>query len=317
MRGSGLVYSPHMGEWPKVLQPVRGPIGVDKLDGVAAGMGDWGANTRSLLAEGAVSPDMICGQTLFLLSNQPRKPRTQKIPGGAGGVAGGVWVRERYTIHRPLERTDEFTVTGQSVGRHVRKGRRYGTNISQTHDSSGLLVASNITTGLLSYKPDASLQDSSEGLDPEDLDVAGPDHSVAANNPCLDRLAELKPGDTFGGHDVLVSLDMMAARDTKNPSNPIHSDPELAKKAGLGRPIAGGNHVLSFALEVLMDAAGAHSLLHGASFDVRWKAPVEDDTVITPTARVVAVDGAVTFELDVALKSGVTAMTCTAVVPLP
>ncbi|MCB0990491.1 MAG: MaoC family dehydratase [Acidimicrobiales bacterium] len=311
-----------MGEFPRQLVAVSGPIDADKLDGVAAGMGAWGDHTRSLLDKGIVSPDMICGQTLFLLSNQPRNPnRAQHIPGGAGGVAGGVWVRERYTIHRPLERTDVFTVTGQTVGRHVRKGRRYGNNTSQTFDSSGNLVASNISTGLMSYVPDPDLADGAEGITGDELVAVGPDGDAAMSNPHLDRLAELSVGDVFGGHDVTVSLEMMAARDTKNPSNPIHSDPELAKKAGLRRPIAGGNHVLSFVLEVLMDAIGTEGLLHGSSFDVRWKAPVEDGVVIVPTATVIETGDSsgvdmVVFDTEARLGAdGPVAMTARVCVP--
>jgi acyl dehydratase len=304
--------------WPRPLREARGPIRADKLDGAAAGMGAWGKELRALAADGFVPPDMLTGMTLFLLSSQPRNPdQKQDIPGGGGGVAGGVWVRERYTIHRPLRRDDAFTVRGASAGRHVHKSRRYGTTSSATFDSTGEPVATNLTTGLLSYRVQDGLMDGVEGRAPDDIPSPSPDWLAAKANPCRDALLGLRPGDALGGYPVTVSLALMEARDTRTPDNPIHSDPELARRAGLPRPIAGGSHVLAFALEPIMARAGRESLLHGARFDIRWKAPVYADLVVTPRARVADVTpDRVVFEVDATLEDSTTAMTGRIVVPL-
>lgn len=303
--------------WPKRLTPASGPMRADKLDGAAAGMGQWGAQTRTLAAEGTVPPDMMTGLTLFLLSSQQRDPGKQKIPGGGGGVAGGVWVRERFTIHRPLARDEAFTVAGEAVGRHVHKGRRYGTNRCQTFNAAGELAATNVTTGLLAYKVEEGLADTLEGLSPDDIPAPEPDWTVAGDNPCLQQLKTLNAGEEFGGEAVVVALDLMEARDTKKPDNPIHSDPELAKKAGLEKPIAGGSHVLAFVLEVLLQHTGRHALLHGTCFDVRWKAPVFADQVIFPQVRVVQVThDRVVFDVEATLDSGASAMVGQVTVPL-
>jgi acyl dehydratase len=304
--------------WPKTLVSAAGPIRADKLDGAAEGMGEWGAETRALAAEGLVQPDMMTGLTLFLLGNQPRDPRSrQAIPGAGGGVAGGVWVRERFTIHRPLARDEAFTAHGESVGRHIHKGRRYGTTSSRTFNAAGEPAATNLTTGLLAYRVEDGLADALEGRSPDEVEAPQPDWTAAPANPCRQRLAALEVGETFGGYPVRVALALMEARDTKKPDNPIHSDPELARKAGLAKPIAGGSHVLAFVLEVVMQAAGRHSLLHGASFDVRWKAPVYADLVMVPQVRVSRADpDRVVFELDAVLESGATAMTGQVTVPL-
>lgn len=304
--------------WPRPLEDVRGPIPAAKLDGAAAGMGEWGPESRALAEHGLVPPDMLTGMTLFVLAHQPRDPgRKQDIPGGSGGVAGGVWVRERYTIHRPLARDDAFTVRGASEGRHVHKGRRYGTTSSETWNAAGERVATNLTTGLLAYKVEEGLADAVEGRSPDDIAPPAPDTSAAPHNPCRERLASLEAGDTLGGYRVTVSLALMAARDTKNPDNPIHSDPELARRAGLSRPIAGGSHVLAFALEPILARAGRESLLHGACFDIRWKAPVYADLVIRPTAQVVETHAdRVEFEVMATLDDGTTAMTGRIVVPM-
>ncbi len=303
--------------WPKPLQQAKGPFRRDKLEGAVEGMGDWGAHVHALAQENLVPPDIMTGLTLFILSHQPKDPSKQKIPGGGGGVAGGVWVRERFTIHRPLQWEDEFTVQGEAIGRHVHKGRRYGSNVSSTLNSSGELVGSNLTTGLLAYQVEEGLSDQVEGQNPDSVPGVGPDWSVAANNPCIDALRELNPGDSFGGHAVLVGLDLMEARDTNKPDNPIHSDPELAKKAGLKKPIAGGSHVLAFALEPIMEAAGTHALLHGAAFDIRWKAPVFADATIYPTANVTERnDRSVKFEVMARLEDDAVAMVGTVEIPL-
>jgi len=304
--------------WPRPLRESRGPIRAEKLDGASAGMGMWGAETQALATEGLVPPDMLTGMTLFLLSTQPKDSnRKQAIPGGSGGVAGGVWVRERYTIHRPLGRDEAFIVRGASEGRHVHKARRYGTTSSETFNAAGERVATNLTTGLLAYKVQQGLADEVEGRAPDDIPPPAPDRTAAGNNPCLEQLRTLRVGDVLGGYPVTVSLALMEVRDTSNPDNPIHSDPELARRAGLAKPIAGGSHILAFALEPILARAGRHALLYGATFDIRWKAPVYADRVIHPMARVTeAAADRVAFTVEATLEDGSTAMTGRVTVPL-
>jgi acyl dehydratase len=308
--------------WPQPLSAVHGPFSVDRIDGAAAGMGEHGPATAALAANGLVAPDLITGMTLFLLARQPRGERstTGSDPAVKGSaIAGGVWVRERFTIHRPLDRNERFEVTGQSEGRHIRRGRRYGTTSSRTVDGHNRVVATNLTTGLLSYKADPDLADQVEGVSPDDLPTPGPDHGAASGNPCIDAVAGAVAGQVLGGQPMTITLGMMAARDTSNPDNPIHSDLDAAKAAGLERPIAGGSHVLAFALEPLLAAWGGDALFHGAAFDVRWRAPTHCDVEIVPTATVTAVHAdLVEAELKVDLiDGGATAMTGTVVVPLP
>ncbi len=304
--------------WPKPLQSARGPLRADKLDGAAEGMGNWGAETKGLAADGLVPPDMICGMTLFILSEQPRDPeKKQKIPGGGGGVAGGVWVRERFTIHRPLQRDDRFSVAGENIGRHVHKGRRYSTSRCTTVNETGDIAATNLTTGLMAYKVEEGLAESLEGEDPNAISAPAPDWSAAKNNPYQEQLRRLTPGQILGDYPVPVGLALMQARDTKKPDNPIHSDPELARRAGLSRPIAGGSHILAFALEPILAEAGRQALFHGASFDIRWKAPVYADLTIRPTALVSdASEKQVVFDIEAKLDDGATAMTGRVTIPL-
>ena len=306
-----------MTEFPRKLTTVEGPFPAAKVNGAADGMGDYGDATRSVVAQGHLQPDLVTGMTLALLARQPRKPRA----GGekkASGVAGKVWVREQFTIHRPIAHDDAWQVGGESTGTYVKKGRSYSTTASRSHTSDGQLFATNLTTGLFSYRPNPDLADSVQGLPLDETPSPEPDWDAAQRNPHLELLRKLQVGDVLGDDRVLVSLAMMAARDTDNPDNPIHSDPEQAKKAGLGRPIAGGSHVLAFALELVMAALGNQVLLHGAHFDIRWKAPTEDNVHIVPTATVAAVDAdRVVMDLNVDLEDGRTAMVGTLTIPLP
>lgn len=314
--------------WPQPLQTVHGPFSEARIDGAAEGMGAHGPATREVVRLGMVQPDLITGMTLFLLARQPRpEPSADSNtdtgadagkPKKASPIAGGVWVREQFTIHRPLARVDRFEVSGESTGRYVRKGRSYGTTRAESRDSSGALVASNLTTGLLSYKAEAGREDEVEGLPVEQTPGPEPDWTAAGNNPHLEVIRAATPGQQFDGGEMVISLAMMAARDTAQPDNPIHSDPEEAKRAGLAKPIAGGSHVLSFSLEPLLAAWGPEALSHGTKFDIRWRTPTECDVAIQPSATVTAaLADRVVVDVSVTLAGGPVAMVGTLTIPLP
>jgi acyl dehydratase len=306
-------------DWPKPLHSVRGPFDTAKIDGALDGMGNYGDATWELGRKHLLQPDLITGMTLLLLARQPRRPRGENADHDSGitnGVSGKVWAREQFTIHRPVDRNDAFTVEGMSTGTHVRKGRRYSTTASTSRTSTGEVFATNLTTGLLSYRSEPDLADSVHGLGPED--TPEPDWDAARSNPHINKIRGHLQGASFGGERVLMSLEMMKARDTDTPDNPIHSDPEAARQAGLARPIAGGSHVLSMALETVMRALGPQSLLYGANFDIRWKAPTEDGVHVIPRAVLVeAGDDRVVLEVHVDIVDGPTAMVGTIVIPLP
>ncbi len=306
-----------MGEmtWPSELAPVPGPMAAAKLVGVRDGMGAAAPTTVALIDRGLLSADSVCGLTLYLLSRQPRTARMDR-EGRTSGTDGGVWVRERFTCHRPIRADERFLVTGASTGRYVRRGRRYGTTVSETRSASGELLAANMTTGLLAYRVEAGLEDEVVGSPLDETLSPQPAFSQAAENPCRPQLSSAEVGQRLGGEPVLMSLAMMAARDTDNPDNPIHSDPEKARAAGLDRPIAGGSHVLAFALEPILAAWGDEVLFHGSCLDVRWKAPTRSDVELVATATVSDVRAdRVCLDLHVGLADDVTAMTGTVVIP--
>ncbi len=278
-------------------------------------LGSAAKASRELLARGIVTPSVLAGMGLFLLAGQPRVPRPDGSRKSAP-VAGGVWVREQFTLHRPLRLGQEVVVTGVVERRYARKGRVYSTTRAETRDPDGRLLVSNCTTGLVRYRRDPDLADYEEGRAEAEVPRPRPDLDVAGENPALATLRGLAVGETLVGPTTLVSLELMRTRDGARSRNPIHTDPEAARRAGLEAPIAGGSHVLSFVEEVLMDAWGPEALLHGACRDVRFVGQVRAGSRLTPRARVEAVTRE---RVDVALEvecEGRTAVTGTLLIPL-
>jgi acyl dehydratase len=273
---------------PQELAPFRGVIEARLCQGAVAGLGDRGGPVRTLFEAGLVPPDVLTGMTLHLLASQPRRPRAD---GGAkrGAVSGGVWVREQVTYHAPMRVGEEVTISGESLRRFVRNGRRYGVTRSVTIGEEGRLLVSSCTTGLLSYRRDPALAEEEEGVPERDLGPPEVERGAAFANPCLERLRALEVGEVVETGPVLVTLEMMRWRDAGRNDNPIHTDPEVARREGLVAPIAGGSHVLAFLQAALMDAWGTEALLHGAHFDVRWVGQTRAENRIAARAEVTGV----------------------------
>lgn len=267
--------------YPRELERVEGPIPRDRVERVLAGMGKEGRASRALAERRLAPPELPTGFTLALLQGQPRSPGDKR----PGAVAGGVWVREQWTLHAPVPLDEPLVLSGTSLRRFVRKGRQYGVTASETRDASGRLLASNLTTGLERYRADAGA-DAAEGVPEQDVRAPEPDAQGALANPCLEVLRARRPGERLEGERVAMTIERLRDRDGPEPANPIHSDPQAAKQAGLDVPIAGGAHVLAFLQEILLQAWGIESLSHGAHFDARWISPVRAGTSIVPKAEV-------------------------------
>jgi acyl dehydratase len=69
--------------------------------------------------------------------------------------------------------------------------------------------------------------------------------------------------------------------------NPIHTDPEFAKKAGLDGTIAHGMLILAY-LSRFMASNFGRDWLTGGSLSARFKAPARTGDVITVSGRVTA-----------------------------
>jgi acyl dehydratase len=301
--------------YPYPLSPLHLPLDPAMVERIVTTIGPAKAS-QELYARGIVPPASLTHLTLILLTGQPRrsepKPRGEERP---SAVAGGVWVREQVTYHRPLQLADEVDITGGVARRFTRKGRRFSTTLSETRDPQGRLLVSSCTTGMTQYRPDPSLADETEGLEESAIPVPGPDAACAAENPCRDELRRVEVGERIEGAPFDFTLELLQRRDGKRPGNPIHSDPEAARKAGLSAPIAGGSHVLALLQETLMDAWGAEALIHGAAFDVRFISPVRAGSRIVPRTTVTATGAQLELDLEVECD-GQTALAGRAVIPV-
>jgi acyl dehydratase len=275
---------------PRALATIRQPLPTDLVHSAVLGLGDAAHASRDAFDRGLIPPDVLVGASLFLLASQPRAPRADGAK-PKGAVAGGVWVREQVTFHHPVAVGQELVISGESAQRFVKRGRLYGVTICETHSAEGCLLVSNRTTGLLRYRKEEGAPDEQQGLSDSELPPCAPDWAAAVGNPAREQLAALRVGDRIEAPRAVITLEMMRARDGKRDQNPIHTDPEVARREGLAAPIAGGSHVLSFLLEALMRAWTPEALLHGAHLDVRWTGQTYAGTGIESSAEVVRAEG--------------------------
>ncbi|RJQ40013.1 MAG: acyl dehydratase [Dehalococcoidia bacterium] len=83
--------------------------------------------------------------------------------------------------------------------------------------------------------------------------------------------------------------------------NPIHIDPEFAKKTPLGGTIAHGMLILGYVSEMLTGAFGMDWLESG-KLDVRFKAPARPENTVTVSGKITAVgdgNGAKLVKIDI------------------
>lgn len=285
---------------PLDLPAVPFPVTEGARERWTRGLGDRCPAVRELLSRGIAPPFTVTGCTIFLVSSH-------------FDITGGVYWREQVTYHRPVRLGETLSVAGRIEQVYVHDGRRYQVMTSRTVGEDGTPAATSRSTGLGKYRRDEGIEESSGGELPYE---AGPDFAAAAGNPLLASLRKLQPGQALEGEPQLVTLQMMRDWSAGDERNPIHTDPEVARKAGLAAPIAGGPHVLAFLQEMLMERLGAEALSHGSHFDVRWVSPVQDGgTVVTRAAVTVADARAVVLDLKMECD-GRTAMIGTATIPL-
>ncbi len=301
--------------WRQPLEPLRAPLAREFVDRVVGSLGPAAGPSPRLVGRGLAPPCALVGMNLALLVGQPRAPRADGSQ-RSDGVAGGVWVRERVTMHRPVRVDEELVTVGGGVRRYVRKGRRYSTTLSETRNAAGELVITTETTGLTRYRPEPSLPDSEEGPPEDAIAHPAPDPRHAGENPALGAIRALRAGDAWTGPAAHVTLELMRARDGARPRNPIHTDPDAARAAGLDAPIAGGSHVLAYAQELVLERLGDEALSYGACTDTRWLSPVRADAMLESHVRVArASPEAVELALE-AHCDGAVAMRSSLVIPL-
>lgn len=123
----------------------------------------------------------------------------------------------------------------------------------------------------------------------------------------LPRPEALRPGDALpplfraiGREDMLrFNRYVTGGRDTRN----IHTDDEVARRAGLPRAVAAGRHPAAFIAERMADLLGA-GFLAGGELEVTFVKPIFPGDVLQLTAKVrerVEEEGRVRLVFEVAL----------------
>ena len=102
---------------------------------------------------------------------------------------------------------------------------------------------------------------------------------------------ELATGSRLTGTPRQVTADKMIAfeRVIWHRVANVHSDPAVANKVGMAKPIASGQNQLAF-LHELMERNFADGWIKGGKISARWVCPVYADDLITPFGEIKAVD---------------------------
>ncbi len=119
--------------------------------------------------------------------------------------------------------------------------------------------------------------------------------------------------ETIRKDDILPKLTKLVTQDKINKwadvvgdHNPLHVDPEYAKKTKFKTTIAHGPLVISFISEMMMNWLGAGWIEGGKLLDVRFRAPVRSGDEITIQGRVThkrSVDSLNTIECEIFVEN--------------
>lgn len=119
--------------------------------------------------------------------------------------------------------------------------------------------------------------------------------------------------ETIRKDDILPKLTKLVTQDKINKwadvvgdHNPLHVDPEYAKKTKFKTTIAHGPLVISFISEMMGNWLGAGWIEGGKLLDVRFRAPVKSGDEITIQGRVMhkrIVDGINTIECEIFVEN--------------
>jgi acyl dehydratase len=104
------------------------------------------------------------------------------------------------------------------------------------------------------------------------------------------KIAELKEGMSLPELKKSVTQENINLyAEVSRDFNPIHVDPEFAKKTPLGGTIAHGMLLLSYVSQMMTDVFGYH-WISGGMLEVRFKAPARPGDTIAITGEVTGIE---------------------------
>jgi acyl dehydratase len=167
---------------------------------------------------------------------------------------------QKVELHKPLPAAGNFTATSRTVGAFDKGKDKGAVVVNETvwTDESGEKVAT--LTGSTFARGDGGFGGPSEGA-PEP-------HEVPARKPDLSVPFETRPDQA-----LLYRLN--------GDRNPLHSDPEFARRAGFPRPILHGLCTYGITCRAVLQEIVDYDADRIASHQARFSAPVFPGDVIT------------------------------------
>ncbi|HXQ17059.1 MAG TPA: MaoC/PaaZ C-terminal domain-containing protein [Caulobacteraceae bacterium] len=167
---------------------------------------------------------------------------------------------QKVELHKPLPTTGTFTAEGRTVGAFDKGEGKGAVVVNETvwTDDKGEKVAT--LTGSTFARGDGGFGGPSEGApEPHVVPSRAPDLSV----------------------DIATSPDQALLYRLNGDRNPLHSDPDVAKRAGFPRPILHGLCTYGITCRAVLQAITGYDPDQILSHQARFSAPVFPGDVIT------------------------------------
>lgn len=214
---------------------------------------------------------------------------------GSNGAYGGLHTKAVIDYLAPLGIGERVTVTGTHVAKYVRKGRRYRTLLSQAVRHDGLVIARLLATETVLYdvtdRPDegdipkhwASHLPHVEGRLPDgDALRARPGQALAEGivlGP-IARDVSIEQSVVFSGYPFSWAQEKpLAVRQS------LHTNPDVARKAGYPAPVAQGMLCAAHHTSLLLDHFGSR-VNQGAQLALSFVSPILVGTTLHSHALV-------------------------------
>jgi acyl dehydratase len=167
---------------------------------------------------------------------------------------------QKVELHKPLPTTGTFTAEGRTVGAYDKGKDKGAVIVNETvwTDEKGEKVAT--LTGSTFARGDGGFGGPSEGApEPHAAPTRAPDLSV----------------------DIATREDQALLYRLNGDRNPLHSDPDVAKRAGFPRPILHGLCTYGITCRAVLQAITDYDADQILSHQARFSAPVFPGDVIT------------------------------------
>jgi acyl dehydratase len=201
---------------------------------------------------------------------------------GSNGAYGGLHTKAVIDYVAPLAVGERVTVTGTHVAKYARKGRRYRTLLSQAVREDGLVIARLLATETVLYdvtdRPDegeipkhwAASLPHVDGSIPEGALRAAPGVAIAKGMVLgpISRDVSIEQSVVFSGYPFSWAQERpVAVRQS------LHTNPDIAKKAGYRAPVAQGLLCAAHHTSLLLDHFGSR-VTQGAQIALSFVSPV-------------------------------------------